>query len=274
MIYCVWYPSGGFGHFINAILSLHGENFAQPLDKKIKFSSTGDSHSVDLVAPKYFRNPTNYQFNFDSSYNYSVLIDNGINNEDQKFLDVFPNAQIIKLCYSDYSWPIVANTLIQKAMNSEISKELIIDKQYWLEESNWAVREKYFLFLRDHPLRNAWRPSEFSQNLFVEDLEYINLKKFLNSIKIKTSNFYNEWLEWNHHNQKYFSPVETAKQIINSLEQNIIVNLSNITDIWTQAVVYYYIWLRYNVEVPHNTYKHFFSNTLQIRAWLIKEKCV
>ena len=33
MIYCVQYPSGGFGHFINAILTLHGVEFVRP--KKI-----------------------------------------------------------------------------------------------------------------------------------------------------------------------------------------------------------------------------------------------
>jgi hypothetical protein len=73
MIYCVWYPSGGFGHFINAVLTLHGENFARPKKQQYSFSSSGDSHQLELAAPKFFKNPNNYSFDFDSTLNYSVL---------------------------------------------------------------------------------------------------------------------------------------------------------------------------------------------------------
>ena len=88
MIYCVWYPSGGFGHFINTILNLHGKNFVRPINK-IKFSHTGDLHALELTAPKYHADPENYNFNFDQNLNYSVLIDNGINNEGEQFKTIF-----------------------------------------------------------------------------------------------------------------------------------------------------------------------------------------
>jgi hypothetical protein len=41
-------------------------------------------------------------------------------------------------------------------------------------------------------------------------------------------------------------------------------DLTHITDIWTQAVVYYYIWLEFGIEVPHNDFANFFTNTDQI----------
>ena len=127
MIYCVWYPSGGFGHFINAVLNLHGKNFVRPTNE-IKFSHTGNLHALELPAPKYCHDPKNYNFSFDQNFNYSVLIDNGINNEGEKFKTIFPTAHIIKLCYNDVSWPIVAKTMIDKAMQSSLDEQLTPDR--------------------------------------------------------------------------------------------------------------------------------------------------
>ena len=45
-------------------------------------------------------------------------------------------------------------------------------------------------------------------------------------------------------------------------------DLTHITDIWSQAVIYYYIWLKYNVEVPHNDYANWFTNTKEIVTML------
>ena len=101
MIYCIWYPSGGFGHFVNSILTMYGENFARPHNQKIKFGSNGHAHDIKLVAPTYFHDPETYNFNFDNSVNYSVLIDNGMANEGLRFKSFFPDAHIIKMCYLD-----------------------------------------------------------------------------------------------------------------------------------------------------------------------------
>ena len=101
MIYCVWYPSGGFGHFINAVLSLYGGNFARPKGA-LTFSQSGDSHSIDLTVPAYrFDQWPGAQF--DSDINYSVLIDNGIDNSSEQFRTVFPDSQVIQVCYTDFS---------------------------------------------------------------------------------------------------------------------------------------------------------------------------
>ena len=43
MIYCVWYPSGGFGHFINAVLTLYSKDFEVPHnDYSNWFTNTDD----------------------------------------------------------------------------------------------------------------------------------------------------------------------------------------------------------------------------------------
>jgi len=268
MIYCIWYPSGGFGHFLNAVLSLRGKNFQRPKTQNLEFSKSGDSHSLDLVAPKYLKDPEKYEFKFTNNKNYSVLVDNGINNEGQKFLSVFPNSQVIKLCYSDYSWPVISTTLIHKAMKSSLDDNFTTGE--WDSNHHWALREKYFLYLRDHQLKNAWRPSpNVSVNILIEDLlDYNIIKNKFDCCGIAVEDFTDLWTQWQETNIRYFEPVLIAKQIINNIKNNHDYNLESVTDIWTQAVIYYYIWLEFNVEVPHNDYANFFKDVNQVRQWL------
>lgn len=270
MIYCVWYPSGGFGHFINSILSIYGQNFVRPVDKKVEFSSNGNAHSVELVAPKYKNSLKHYNFvPTESDKNYSVLIDNGINDENEKFKNSFPGAQVLKICYSDQTWPIVARTMIIKAMNSSLSEQLSVDTDAWNQSSSWAQREKYFLFLRDHYLRSQWKASLVDNNIFVDDLlDYDSLTLALGTAGIQTNNFYNLWQEWYSANESYIRAVVSARSVVTDVKNNISRSLSNITDVWDQAVLYYFLWLEFGQEVPHNDYADFFDNTSTINKWL------
>jgi hypothetical protein len=258
----VWYPSGGFGHFVNAVLTLHGENFVRP-QKSLKFSSNGNSHNLDLVVPKYFKEYWPGGIEFLNNKNYSVLIDNGINNESDAFKSKFPGAVVVKICYCKHSWPVVARTMIEKAMRSSIEEQLPIDR--WTTEEPWTQREKYFLFLRDHPLQSSWQELD-SNSINVNKLykDYNECHNVLNSI-VKTEDFGNLWTEWRQANSRYIDPVTTASEVLNWVSYKKFKNLTHITDIWTQAVIYYYIWLHYNIEVPHNDFSNFFANTDQIR---------
>lgn len=234
--------------------------------KSLEFSPKGDSHALDLVAPPYFHNPVNYYFKFDPNINYSVLIDNGINDQGEQFRSVFPNANVIKICYSDLSWPVVARTMIEKAMGADIATEL----SSWAND-DWAVREKYFLFLRDNLLRQMWRiDSEYKYLKIDRMLSYNDFCKQLQTLGIVTNDFRPLWDKWKISNQTYIGPVETAQKIILDLKNKNYSDLSHTTDIWTQAVIYYYIWLEYNFEVPHNDYSKWFTNTKQIAIMLNK----
>lgn len=262
MIYCVWYPSGGFGHFINAVLSLYGENFARPTGT-LTFSQTGDSHSIGLTVPAYrFDQWAGATFNPD--VNYSVLIDNGIGNPSEQFRTVFPSAHVIQVCYTDYSWPVVARTMIEKAMVSSISEQL----SSW-HSADWAIREKYFLFLRDHALRSAWRPNTNDFTVYVDNLfDYNEFQNTLESCGVQLKEFEETWNAWRLANVRYIEPVQIAQGVIDSVIQQVYQDLTTITDIWTQAVVYYFIWLAFGVEVPHNDYAEFFKDTIEIQTWL------
>jgi len=270
-ICCVWYPAGGFGHFVNSILTLYGHGFVRPSNKQFNFSDTGDSHALELVAPKYYNNPDQYKFLFDQPGIYSVLVDNGNNNETKKFLNYFANPQVIKICYSDYSWPIVARTMIEKGMRVELDQEIMIDLDAWPSLENWAVREKYFLFLRDNHLRSSWRADSDCDNLLIDDLVvYAKFKQQLDKFSIVTESFESLWANWVETNKKYLEPCKIAQNILDSVNLEEYYSLNHITDVWTQAVVYYYIWLKYAFEVPHNDYANWFTNVKDISIMLNK----
>lgn len=269
MIYCVWYPSGGFGHFVNGILSVYGQDFARSSHNNIEFSQNGNAHAFDLVAPKYLHDPEHYSFEFDPQLNYSVLIDNGINDENTKFQTVFPQAKIIKVCYTDQSWPIVARTVIDKALGRNLDQTLIPDQDCWNTNESWAVREKYFLYLRDHVFRQTWQPQPNTFNLHVDHmLNYFLFRHDLTSAGIKLDDFFNTWQQWRQANRAYIDPVENAQSIVIQVKQGKHIDLSYMNDLWSQAVLYYFLWLEFEQEVPHNDYADFFSNTSQISEWL------
>lgn len=262
MIYCVWYPSGGFGHFINSVLTLYGEGFVRP-KKQLTFSKNGNSHNLDLVVPKYAKDCWPGGIEFLDNKNYCVLVDNGINSESEKFKSAFPNSKIIKICYSDRSWPVIARTMIEKAMNSSLDSQLTTDE--WNTSAPWVQREKYFLFLRDHTLRHAWRPTEDS-SLYLEELyqDYDEFFNILNSF-VKVEWCEDVWIQWRKSNAVYVDPVLTAERVLGDVTAKWSTDLTHITDVWTQAVIYYYIWLKFNIEVPHNDFADFFTSTDQIR---------
>lgn len=268
MIYCVWYPSGGFGHFINAVLSLHGDNFARPQQSQVEFSSTGNSHALDLSAPKYSKDPLDYTFDFDPALNYSVLIDNGIDNEGRQFRTVFPAATVYKLCYTDHSWPIVAKTSIVKAAQAELDQELALGNN-WHNNEAWARREKYFLFLRDHAFRHCWRAESGCFNLLIESfVNYDLLKGQLVASGIRLSDFHDLHQQWLNANQEYIDPVVEALATVQTVKNGTTMSLTHIKDAWNQAVLYYFLWLEFGQEVPHNDYSDFFADTQEIRHWL------
>jgi hypothetical protein len=265
MIYCVWYPAGGFGHFVNAVLTLHGVGFVKPSNSLV-FSNTGDSHSLELVLPKYFHNEEyNYCLDYlNPAENYAVLIDNGINDESTKFLNTFKESKVIKICYSDYSWPIIAKTSLVKAEKVQLEKALPLE-QNWDTSEDWAVREKYFLYLRDHYNRHTWRPDPSMFSLPVESLlDYNVLSQCLHDIGIDCTDFKQLHESMLTKNNEYFFSVVWAKKIIDAIKSNNHISVEHITDLWDQAVINYFVYLEFGVEVPANTYANWFVDTKEI----------
>jgi hypothetical protein len=247
------------------VLTLHGNNFVRP-NNSAKFSSRGDLHQLNLVLPKYFHNHP-YQFcvdALDQNKNYSVLIDNGINDESIQFQTKFKNSKIIKICYTDYSWAIVAKTSIIKAAKENLNEALPLG-QDWDSSDDWAIREKYFLYLRDHFNRYAWRPSSGGFSLQLDCLlDYKRFKDFLQNIGIEHSEFEHLHSAMLDNNRTYFHSVESAIKIISAIESNDHISVDHVVDLWDQAVVNYFLYLKFGIEVPANTYANWFTNTLEI----------
>jgi hypothetical protein len=152
--------------------------------------------------------------------------------------------------------------MVEKAMRSSIEELLPADN--WSTNEPWAQREKYFLFLRDHNLRHAWRSVD-ENDIDIDDLydDYEGFVNMLNSV-VKIEWCEDLWNEWRVANAKYIDPVVIARRIVDYVSVKWSYDLSDITDVWTQAVVYYCIWLRFGIEVPHNDYANFFSDTKEI----------
>lgn len=271
-IYCVWYPSGGFGHFVSVLLHMHGKNFIKIKKNRVEFGNNGNSHMAQLAAPKYFCDTDDYDYKFSEKYNYAVLIDNGITNESDKFKQKFIGAKVLKICYSEYSWPIISKTMIEKSMVVDFDSQIKIDPDKWQCTSDWAMREKYFLFLRDHHLQQSWKQDNNCVNLFLDDfLDYFLLYNKLNELTV-VSDFECHWQRWKEANNVYLAPVTTAYDILELVKKNQNQDLSHIKDIWTQSVIYYFIWLKYNFEIPHNDYSEWFTNINDIITMLNKHE--
>lgn len=270
MIYAIWYPSGGFGHFINAMISMHGENFCRPCSPWI-LGKDGNSHSAQFALPEFAnKNKDRYRLpEIDPNMNYGVLIDNGINDEKCDFLQYFPKATPIKICYDDWSWPVIAQSHVIKAMRVSLESVINVESRCWPDTSNWAKREKFFLYLKDHELRHRWKIDNRCKNLQIKSLcRYQNMRKSLQNMGIQLDDFQSDWHKWWGANRVYFAPVIKARSVIAAVKNRTSLDLSDITDLWTQAVIFYFIWLHFDKEVPHNDFADFFIDTDQIQKWL------
>lgn len=272
MIYCVWYPSGGFGHYIGATLSLYGKNFARP-NKDLTFSSNGDSHNIKPPADKWQNDPAVYDYEFAADVNHCVLVDNGISSQSKRFRSVIPNPVVLKITYNKWSFPIIAHTMVVKAIRSSL-EEYCLKDIYWTDQ-DWGKRQKYFYFLKQHECHGLWNPEEDCVNIGIEDIvDYNTFKSKLESAGVELEDFSATHREWYAVNEPYIKPVLQAQEAMDYLDRGENFSLDHITDLWTQAIVNYYIWLKYKVEVKHHKLVEFFKNTSEIQAFLAREGAV
>lgn len=270
MKYLIWYPSGGFGHFIVSYISNYCNNFAR-FNKVGAFSKNGDSHLSSMYWPSYrHRQWDGHDDMFSSNKNYAVLVDNGINNEGEEFKLLFPGACTIKICYDDHSWPVIARTMIEKAWpGKSFDQELDISPN-WSTDTEVAYREKYFLFLRDHEFRHRWKPNHIDSTLNIGDLiDFSQFRSTLDSIGVisdsQASHYWNQWLAAN---WEYILPVNKASKVMYCIKNNIDYDINDMT-IWQQGVLCYYLFLEFNFELPFNDYSNWFTNVSKLRNMLI-----
>jgi hypothetical protein len=99
-------------------------------------------------------------------------------------------------------------------------------------------------------------------------LTYVSMTRVLLKANIRTNEFNDLWNRWYAANYLYIRPIVSAQEIIKDIKQGNNKSLAEITDVWEQAVIYYFLWVEFNQEVPHNDYADFFNETDTIKAWL------
>jgi hypothetical protein len=157
----------------------------------------------------------------------------------------------------------VAKTSIIKASKSSLRQELPVDEQ-WPCQELWAIREKYYLYLKEHSLRSAWKDDANCFNLDVLKLwSYQELKTVLSNI-VDLTDFESMHQAWAVANNNYFFPIIESIKLIESIKTQANVSLGHITDIWDQAVINYVLNVKFGIDIPVNDYTDWFQSTDQI----------
>jgi hypothetical protein len=283
-IISIQYPSGGFGHTIHAILSMFGNNFSGEI-VNYKFGIGGDSHRYPQLLPK-MHNVADYKIELfqqalekiDDNKNTTVLIDSGITDDTLDFKKLIVPDVAIRICYDDWSWALLAKLFYTRCMSAVDHKNYTVFDFVKPDDSNWSVdyskdwakREKFFLYLRDHHFRHAWRPANTCVTLPVDKI--LNYRVLHNTLNqwfnvVEFEDFYTDWYV---NNEKHFNFYFDCLDIINCVESKQSMDLTGVDELFDQAVVYYYIWLKYNFEVPHNDCSNWFTTTDDIVKMLTK----
>jgi hypothetical protein len=114
-------------------------------------------------------------------------------------------------------------------------------------------------------LRKGWKVKDNDDEPLWVDcmLEYQTLQRQINSI-VAIDDFQPVWIKWRRANAAYIDPVVTAQKVLDLVNTKTQCKLDHITDTWSQAVLYYFVWLHHGIEVPHNDFANFFSHTGEI----------
>jgi hypothetical protein len=99
-------------------------------------------------------------------------------------------------------------------------------------------------------------------------LDYSQLHNQLLTSGVELDNFEALYLDWYEANKQYINSVKNSQLAIESIKNNVNMSLDLMSSKWDQAVLYYFLWITFGKEVPHNDYADFFSDTSCVRKWL------
>jgi hypothetical protein len=265
MIYLIWYPSGGFGHFVNAsLMSLLG---IMP-EKSGFISSSGDSHAIKSTLG-FFTNQSAMSDSYSSPQ--TLLVDNGITDENINFHDVLSRKDVvpIKITYDDRFWPVIAKTSIVKAQRTRLDEELGDISQWGGDSGDWVIREKYLLYLKHHYFRTMWKPDDRFKNFNAHSL--VNYDSFINEIQSLTGisgDLRELHAEMMQKNENFFAAAAIGQRVVESIKDGRHFDLSAINDLWDQAVINFYVETCFDVILPAYDTRAWFHNTEDITPYL------
>lgn len=277
----IHYPSGGFGHFMNALLSLCTDEF-YVADSGIDFSNSGDSHSFLLSAVKWARTNPDYKFTpFDWAQGLNrrhiVLVDLGIVNDSHTTVrKKFKQNYIVRMCIDQPARSIVYQTCLYKAQKKEFEFEYDAD---WQRREEFTKQYQYCDESQDYFLNN-FQPVD-DQNvvnvliswLFTDfDLVLSTLEVGLD-VEIRRDQARELHRQFLLVNGRYATGLFWANRILASLDDGSNLDLSDCNTLHDQGYINYLLAKRYQIpEIPAYDYRDWFANTAQISTFITELK--
>ena len=265
------YPSGGFGNFIFHALTTHADNTFKA-DNKFKFSLNGNSHSTKKYTAVYKNFQQYTLIKPDPTKITLVLCDNGINDDSYtQIRNVFPTAEIVRLCIDESVRPVVYQTCIIKAQQSNLlsATDSHVNNNWSDAHEDYARRENFTLLYHNWPFN--WNNSIDAINISIEQLivdpvsTITNLIHSINCNVINLDDLISLCNKWKLANEKYFQIYYDWLKIEQALDNNESINISDISDIHNQGYINYCIEKKFNITIPVYNYKDWFKNTNDIK---------
>lgn len=271
----IHYPSGGFGHYMNALLTTCSHEFHVP-SADVEFSSSGDSHAFELNAAKWTRDLETYVFEpaewaQGSHKRHIVLVDLGIDNDSHSTVRTrFPNNQLIRMCIDRDARSIVNQTCRFKAERQE--------EFDFLADNDWERREevsKMYHYCDSNPdyYLNNFQPvvnDDLVLNLPISWL-FFNFEPLLKRIESfldiyihreKANALHQQFMQGN---SRYAQAVVWSRTVMNSLNSGGNTSLDSCSNLHDQGFINYVLEQHYELkEIPPWDYRDWFKNTEQI----------
>lgn len=268
------YPSGGFGNFLFHALTEHADSTYSPGNLKFNFSKTGNSHDTTKYTQIYYRDPLDYVLTIpDRNKKTLVLCDNGIENDSYaKINQVFNNATIVRTVIDSSVRPVIYQTCIVKAKRSNLDIETQNQvANNWLDyNEDYAKRENFTLFY--HNWNFGWNPvSDHNvvnvslEQLITDPVECLtSLITQLGCQLIEHDELIRLCCQWQASNQEYFDVYWQWERINAALDNDINLNINEVTSLHSQGYINYCIEKKFNITIPVYDYKDWFIDTNQI----------
>jgi len=274
-IILISYPSGGFGNFLYHILTQFAKETVKIPESNFDFSSSGNSHATTKYSKVWFHDPANYVADITvdpEEARILVLCDNGINNDSYAKLNkAFPKAKILRLFISEKIRPVVYQTCVIKAMESDLDSEISDHTaEFWSDgNEDYAKRENFTLLYHNWPFK--WERQAGVINLSIEQLITDTRSALSTAFQDLGLTLINESLldnlieDWKTKNQKYFHIYYKSQELLEALENNKNISLNDVTDLHDQGYINYLIESKYKIVIPVYDYKDWFSNSAEIK---------
>ena len=279
----IHYPSGGYGYYLARLINSFVTNVVKTADNFL-FDDLGTSHSLPLVAGNI-----HFGQNIDSMYadpmyrndidqNKYIVVPHcpGIGNDSTLgFIHSFQNAKIIHLCYKDNTWPLVFQNCIVKARQGNVETDVDFDKNLFGSDDNWARRENFVLTFINHYYRKMWKECwhdrvlniDISDLLTTPDRVLAQISDFINGTLTQIDLLPAGHQQFLNTNPNTVTHLEILK-IVDCLETE--QDLQHIKQLYHQALVNFYLQLKFDFVVPANDYSEWFTNTNEIVEMLNK----